>query len=261
MLEERQAMARLGFDAQQLRDFERDGFIVVRGMYTPVEMRQMSDWIDEIAAWPPSKGREMVYFEDSLKEPDRRILSRIERFADFHDGFKYFVLDAKMTGKVEALLGDPCSLFKEKINFKLPGGGGFAPHQDIQPGWDEYADYFISVLVTVDPSTVENGCLELASGHHKKGLIGRKWEPLAGAELEGVEFVKYPMQPGDVAFFDCFVPHQSAPNLTDRHRRNLYLTYNRASQGQKREDYFADKRRSYPPDFEREEGKRYTFRV
>ena len=34
------------------------------------------------------------------------------------------------------LLGDPEGVwvFKERINYKLPGGGGFAPHQDA-PAW------------------------------------------------------------------------------------------------------------------------------
>ncbi len=117
------------------------------------------------------------------------------------------------------------------------------------------------MLVTVDRSTVENGCLELSAGHHKRGLIGEKWKPMTGDQLAGIEFEHYPMEPGDVAFFDCFVPHQSRPNLTGKPRRNLYLTYNRASDGDFREKYFSDKRKSFPPDHEREAGKQYVFRV
>jgi 2-aminoethylphosphonate dioxygenase len=117
------------------------------------------------------------------------------------------------------------------------------------------------VLVTVDDSTLENGCLELSAGHHTRGLIGRKWKPLEGEELQGIEFKPYPMKPGDVAFFDCFVPHQSKPNPTRSARRNIYLTFNRAQDGDWREKYFADKRASYPPDNEREPGKVYTFKV
>ncbi len=31
-------------------------------------------------------------------------------------------------------------LFKDKINFTLPGGDGFKPHQDQQTGWSASAD-------------------------------------------------------------------------------------------------------------------------
>ena len=244
-----------------MNNFSRDGFVIVRRMYDAREVQRLSGWIDELAARKPESGREMVYFEDSLLNADERVLSRIEKFIDTHEDLRKFIHDRKMLDKVAGFLGGPAVLFKEKINFKLSGGGGFAPHQDIQPGWDDYAPYFLSVLVTVDSSTVENGCLELSAGHHTRGWIGARMKPLEGKELEGIEFTPYPMEPGDVAFFDCFVPHQSKANLTGERRRNLYLTFNRLSDGDHREKYFADKRKNYPPDNEREPGKQYVFKV
>ncbi len=254
-------MSKAYFSHEQVSDFERDGFLVVKGMYDAAEMKKLSEAIDAMIAKGPAFGKEMFYFEDSLLEKGKRVLSRVEKFADTHGSLRAFVEDRRMTSRVAELIRDKAMLFKEKVNFKLPGGGGFEPHQDIQPGWDEYAPFFLSVLVTVDPSTVENGCLELAAGHHKRGMLGEKWKPLTKENLKGVTFAHFPMEPGDVAFFDCFVPHQSQPNLTKQQRRNLYLTYNRAADGDKREKYFSDKRKSYPPDNEREPGKKYVFKV
>jgi hypothetical protein len=245
----------------QIDDFARDGFVVVRGMYSAAEVGMVSAWIDALAARTPLPGREMAYLEDSHIEPGTRILSRIEKFAEPDHPFSDWVAARRMLDPVEALLGAPAVLFKEKINFKLPGGGGFEPHQDIQPGWDEYAPYFLSVLVCVDENTIDNGCLELAAGAHKRGLLGERWKPLTPAQLAGIVFRPFPMAPGDAAFFDCFVPHKSLPNLTSQPRRALYLTYNRACDGDHRARYFADKRRNFPPDNEREPGKQYTYRV
>lgn len=249
------------FSEQELADFKRDGFVIVRGMYSAGEMRDLARWVDEVASRTEEKGRQMLYFEDSLLEPGKRVLSRIEKFSDYHRSLKDFVTADRMIGRAAELLGEPAVLFKEKVNFKKPGGAGFTPHQDIQPGWDDYAKYFISVLVTIDPSTIENGCLELSAGHHTRGLLGEKWKPLTPEQLKGVTFTPVPMEPGDVAFFDCFVPHQSKPNLTGTQRRNLYLTYNGKSEGDHREKYFADKRKAFPPDNEREPGSNYVFRV
>ncbi len=251
----------LYFNQQELSSYRRDGFIVARRIYSAPEIRRLSDCIDALSSKKPGIGEEMVYFEDSLLQQGKRVLSRIEKFVERNEELKNLVYDPRMIGRAGELLNDEAVLFKEKINFKMSGGSGFAPHQDIQPGWDEYAPFFLSVLVTIDKSTIENGCLELASGQHTRGRIGRKWKPLEGDELKGIEFKPYPMEPGDVAFFDCFVPHQSKPNLTSAQRRNLYLTYNRLSDGDWREKYFADKRKSYPPDNEREPGKEYAFRV
>ena len=251
----------MSLDHNQIAQFKRDGFVVVKNMYSPQEIASVSSEIDALVERATEVGKQMSYFEDSLLEPGSRILSRIENFVDYQPGLADLVLDDKMLGAVSDLLGEPGLLFKEKINFKMPGGAGFEAHQDIQPGWDDYCKYFVSVLVTIDESNEANGCLELSSGHHTKGLIGERWKPLTGEQLAGIEFVKYPMQPGDVAFFDCFVPHQSMPNMTAKQRRNLYLTYNRASEGEHRQKYFADKRASFPPDLEREPGKVYSFKV
>jgi len=242
-------------------EFARDGFLIRRNVFTREEVARLSDAIGELASRPPVIGKEMVYFEDSLITPGARVLSRIERFVEYQPALSALVQDPRIVDTVSTLLGDRAVLFKDKVNFKMPGGGGFTPHQDIQPGWDTYAPYYISVLIAVDANTIENGCIELAAGHHHRGLIGRKWEPLEGPELDGVQFVAYPMAPGDVAFFDCFAPHQSQPNQTDQPRRNVYLTYNRQRDGDFRAQYFADKRKSYPPDFERDPNANYVFRV
>ena len=69
------------------------------------------------------------------------------------------------------------------------------------------------------------------------------------------------LSPGDVVFFDSYCPHGSGPNMTDGKRRVLYVTYNAASAGDHREQYYADKRASFPPDIERDPKKEYVFRV
>ena len=247
--------------ADEIATFERDGAVVVRGYFSATEIEGAGRAIDALAARPPRRGHEMVYFEPSVTDPTRKVLQRIEKFVEEDSTLRTLICDRGLPEMTAQLLGAPALLFKEKINFKMPGGQGFAPHQDIQPGWDAYAPYFISVLVTIDPSTPENGCLELAAGHHKRGWIGERLKPLTPEQLRGVEFVRVPTAPGDLIFFDCFAPHQSAPNLTAEPRRNLYLTYNRADQGDYRARYFADKRASFPPDFERAPGSSYTFKV
>ena len=49
--------------------------------------------------------------------------------------------------------------------------------------------------------------------------------------------------------------------MSDGKRRVLYVTYNRLSDGDHREQYYADKRKSYPPDVERDPDKQYAYRV
>ncbi len=159
------------------------------------------------------------------------MIQRIENFCPFHPGFDALIRHGALSRWTAALMGGPVVLFKDKINFKMPGGPGFKAHQDQQAGWTRYAPLFVTALVTIDPATLENGCLEMVPGRHREGLIGEEWNPL---DETGLALQPVPTEPGDVIFFDSFAPHASKPNFTDQPRRILYLTYNLASEGDHR---------------------------
>ena len=192
---------------RELADYRRDGFLVCYGLFGSDEVAELRRATDEVQAWPEQPGVWMVYGEKSLREPGRRLINRIENFYPYHPGFKAVFDGDKLLGRVNDLLGEPAVLFKDKINFKLAGGDGFKPHQDQQAGWSVYASLFVTALVAIDEATEANGCLELAAGHHTRGLIGPEWAPLSEQDLRGVEFLPHPTRPGDAVLFDSFVPH------------------------------------------------------
>ena len=98
-----------------------------------------------------------MYFEQT--EDKQRLLNRIENMLPYHEQFNALAAGEKMQGACGQLFGEPATLFKDKINFKKPGGGGFESHQDVQAGWAKYADLHITVLINIDKTTIENGCL------------------------------------------------------------------------------------------------------
>ncbi len=242
----------------ELARMAEDGYLLVPGFFDAAETAALLRWTAELETAPETPGRHWVYHEDSLTEPGRRVIQRIENFCPFHPGFDILIRNSALSRWTAALMGGPVVLFKEKINFKMPGGPGFKAHQDQQAGWNRYAPLFVTALVTLDPATLENGCLEMVPGRHREGLIGEEWKPL---DETGLALHPVPTSPGDVIFFDSYAPHASKPNFTDAPRRLLYLTYNLASQGDHRAQYYADKHASFPPDIERETGKSYVFRV
>jgi 2-aminoethylphosphonate dioxygenase len=246
---------------EQIADFKRDGFLFAPGAFSAAEMQDVVRWVDELQRWKEVPNRHMAYYEDSRINPAERVLQRIENFVPYHTDLRELVVGMRMLGAVEALLGESAVLFKDKINLKLPGGDGYKPHQDQQAGWSVYAPLFITALLTIDEQTIENGCLELVAGQHKKGMIGREWAPLSDGETADMEFMPFPSKPGDVLYFDSFAPHRSQPNLTNTPRRVMYITYNAARHGDHRLRYYDEKRRSFPPDIERDPSKRYEYRV
>ena len=165
----------------------------------------------------------------------------------------------KMVGQ---LFDDEAVLHKEKVNYKLPGGDKFDAHQDYAAGWWLYGQSnHISVLMCIDPANRKNGCLELVRARHKEGLFCPQWAPLSDEVCATMDWEVYETEPGDIVFFDAFVPHRSGPNNTDTRRRIVYATYSMKREGEWREKYFQDKRAALPPDIEREAGKEYKYRV
>jgi 2-aminoethylphosphonate dioxygenase len=246
--------------AEHRAQFDRDGYLVLRSLFDRAMIADLDRWTTELLDAPEVPGRHMVYGELSLVDGRTRLVQRIENFCPFHSGFDG-LLHGLLGDAAGQLFGQPAVMFKDKINFKMPGGDGFKPHQDQQAGWTRYASLFITVLVAVDDATAENGCLEIAAGQHRRGMLGAEWQPLQAEEMAGFELVPLSTRAGDVVFFDSYVPHASRPNLSLRPRRVLYVTYNRLSEGDHRERYFAEKRHNFPPDVERQQGKTYVFRV
>lgn len=247
--------------AADLDHYGRTGWLAARGLFSVEEAARIAHWTEEVCAWPEVPGRHMVYYEKSLLDPSTKVIQRVENFCPYHPQFDALVRGGRLLAAVEQLLDSPAVLFKEKVNFKKAGGAGFEPHQDQQAGWSSYAPIFVTALVSIDRATLRNGCLEMSDAPRYAGMIGQEWVPLTPAEMASFNLVSIETEPGDVLFFDSYAPHGSQPNLTDAQRRILYLTYNASAHGDHRQQYFADKRASFPPDVEREAGKDYTFRV
>lgn len=246
--------------AEQLGHYARKAWVAAPGFFSKAETARISAWVDELEQRPEGPGVEMVYHEPKRSDPSVSLIQRIEDFCPFHAGFGDLV-EGRLKAAIEALIGEPAVLFKDKINFKMAGGAGFEAHQDQQAGWSVYAPLFVTALVSIDAATLANGCLEIADAPRLAGLIGEEWKPLTREQLAGYPLIPIPSEPGDVLFFDSYVPHASKMNETDRARRILYLTYNARSHGDHRARYFADKRANFPPDIERKPGTDYRFRV
>ena len=236
--------------------WQRQGYLLLPGHLNAAEAKALSGWVEQLAAWPEEPGKWMKWYEQVHGE---RQLCRVEDFLPYHAALSEFLRGGTIGAILEQLCGEPALLFKEKINFKLAGGAGFLPHQDA-PAFTTFGQsYHVTLMVAIDPATRENGCLEVVDGYHGAGLLPQAHDgtlDLAWADAQVWRPIE--TQPGDLLFFDSFLPHRSGPNRSSRPRRALYVTYNRESDGDYRSAYFASKRAAFPPECERVAGTDYS---
>jgi hypothetical protein len=246
----------LVLDPAALEHWRRNGWLWLRGFLSSAESRDLARWTDEIAAWPEVPGKWMRYYE---RHDGERMLARIENFVPYHQGLAAFFASPRLTEVLAVLCGEPVLLFKDKINFKLPGGAGFAPHQDAPAYVDFGVEHHLTLMVPIDPFTSENGCLEIAREACERVFLPQNLDStLRRGVMEGLSSEALLAVPGDIIVFDAWVPHRSGPNRTSGPRRAYYLTFNPTSAGDHRAAYYARKRECFPPEYERRPGVDYA---
>lgn len=235
----------------QLKFWKTNRYLLLDDYLAESQIQDLICWTEELYRWPETAGKWMKYFETSSLD-DQRMLCRVENFLPFHDGFRNFLTNADLMEVLSVLMGETAVLFKEKINFKLPGGAGFKAHQDAPAFVTFKQHYHITMMVSIDATTVENGCLELVDGFCDEKLLDQDSDgTLSEKVISVLDWKPLTTKPGDILFFDSYLPHRSSPNRSRYPRRALYITYNRLSEGSRRDDYFSDKRKYFPPEVER----------
>jgi ectoine hydroxylase-related dioxygenase (phytanoyl-CoA dioxygenase family) len=255
----------MSLDDIQVDEFSQKGFVVVHGLYSADEVSAVSDWLDELKNSDGSENDIATYFEASPSTGETVLVRAEYLFGEHNSGMTELLLKKDVMKALTQLLGDSPSLFKEKANYKLPGCRSDLLHQDQAAGWGTYSDFFVTMLIAIDENRIDNAAVSFRdAGDHKLELLGPEWEVLSEDEppfFPENEYRVVEAAPGDVVFFDCYVPHGSPANTTDAARRNIYLTFNRAADGDQRMAYYEDKWKNYPPNTRNDARDRSTFKV
>ena len=222
-------------DARAVHHFEGHGWLLTRSL-DRVGVLALQGWVDEVASWPADAGEWLQYSELTDDGPK---LCRSENFIPFHEPLRQLLTVGPMLDIASALLGEPAVLYKEKINYKLSGGAGYAPHQDA-PAY-RFVQTHVSCMVAVDDATVDNGCLEVASGQHADVLATDDNGCIRDDVVRSLTWMPVEVHAGETLWFHSRTPHRSGPNQSDVPRRALYPTYNARREGDLREAYYRQK--------------------
>lgn len=224
----------------ELDAWRRQGWLHVPGVFDALAVAELQRWVDDIAARRPGDLGLMQHYERTVHGV---ALARTERLVEVHDGWRDLITGGQLTSMAGHLLGEPAVLYKEKINYKLAGGAGFAPHQDA-PAYP-FIDTHLTVMIAIDNATVSNGCLEVVSDMHAEVLSLDDDGCIRPDVADELDFRPVPVEAGDVLWFHSRVPHRSGPNHSDTTRRALFCTYNAARLGDLRADYYDHKLRYF----------------
>jgi len=219
----------------ELRTYQESGFLLARGLLAPAEIDRLNAEMPWLLS--PDLDDHTVHRERERSGAIRQVYLAHRHSAPYRE----LARDPRIIGPVKQVVGNDVYVWHSKINVKDAFEGTvWLWHQDFGY-WinDGVEARFISAMVFLDRATVNNGCLLVAAGSHRWGLLPhvtdevttsyKQWcvdlPTLKERLTEGV-ITPITGEPGDVLFFDPNLVHASGHNLSPLPRKSLILCYN-----------------------------------
>lgn len=233
--------------AEQVAQYERDGFLVLPDVFSAKEVESFKDELERLRSDATLRGSEGV-----ISEPGSGDVRSVFSVHTVSPLFRRLAADARLAEVARGLLDDEVYIHQSRLNYK-PGfrGKEFYWHSDfetwhIEDGMPSMRA--LSMSITLTENTPYNGALMLMPGSHKSYAVctgetpddhykaslkkqeyGVPQDDLL-AELQGRHgLVGAVAKPGSVIVFDCNVMHGSNSNITPDPRSNVFFVYNAIS--------------------------------
>jgi ectoine hydroxylase-related dioxygenase (phytanoyl-CoA dioxygenase family) len=220
---------------QQLRDFERNGYIVIPGFFNKEEIQRLY----QTAIQDDSVKKNALDLNDQTGKKTRLSLW----FTPGNDVFGLMTRSKRIISAVAQLLDSdaPVCHFHSKLMQKEPRvGGAWEWHQDYGYWYKNqfmFPDQLVSVMIALTPANKANGCLQVIKGSHKLGRVNHGFAgEQVGADmvmvdnaLKTMELVYSELQAGDALFFHSNLLHRSEANLSEFPRWSIISCYNSQS--------------------------------
>lgn len=212
----------------QVRQFERDGILVVENLLTAREVETLKARIEWVLAGNSSVSPERLHVEPLVQSGEQHAktyatsLRKMSHVAFEDNVFEAHARNPRILDTIEALLGPDIKLFQDQLFMKPPRiGSRQAYHQDQPLGFHIDPPDMVTCWTALDDATIENGCLWMLPGTHRSGVIPREhWEDYERRALQGdlPQERAIELKSGDCSFHHGLILHSSRPNLTLKKR-------------------------------------------
>lgn len=223
---------------QDIEFFHENGYLRIRQVYTPAEVRAMSDELDRLVQeWAVTNMGWTGEWRQVYMDPETEKKSQLTHLHDLHfysQAWCRAVTNPRMAEAMADLLGNNVELHHTTLHLKPPETGmPFPMHQD-SPFYQHEGFGYVDAIVHVDDAMLENGCLRFLPGSHNQGHLqhvlktpdGTGCSPhLPTEQYRLADTVPCPAEAGDVVAFSIYTIHGSEINKTDRWRRLVRVGY------------------------------------
>lgn len=240
---QRLQQADLGRYDNEFASYWRDGYAIVRGLFSSKEIEEISAAADQLYAEGVEHGRSFRHgnlFYNVASPSKGEPLVRMAQWPSYHQPVLNRIrLDLRIARLLEPLIGQNLKQIINQVHWKAPGSlGDFAWHQDSRSrrpasAYRNLAGSYVQTGLAIDPHTLQSGCMRFVPASHLRGDLGMDCSKKAlgaamtGKALEDVglneaDAIDLILEPGDFALWSPYLVHGSGTNRSD-HRRRFYI--------------------------------------
>lgn len=228
--------------AEQISQYQRDGYLVVHGVVSTAQLKALSDevdgWIEQSRAHrtnygetPDGKARFDLEVGHSAEHPKLR---RVANPVDISNVFQDVLWHGPIVDMVADLVGPDVKFHHCKLNIKLPGMETRVDYHQDHPYDPHTNDDMLSASLMLDDTTEENGCLRVVPGSHRERYSHYRDGEFVGATAPELyeDFERRSVAvtgvAGDVCLLHTWTVHGGHANRSQTPRRLLICDYTAA---------------------------------
>ncbi|MDF2721483.1 MAG: putative deoxygenase [Paenibacillus sp.] len=216
-------MIQLAAVEEHVQFFKQNGYVKIGRVLTDEELAALRAAADEQLHNPTGE----VILE---KGTDKPIVRRVSKLIQRNELFRNAAAHPLVVLFLGKLLGYPFEVCLNRHNMMMAKpahhGGEVEWHQDAR-GWQ--CNKMLTMMLMLDDSTVQNGCLNVAPGIHlhpkfqNPEIRANYSEPQYREAIE--HSVPIEAKAGEAYFFHSLTPHCSGANNSPNSRRSLNFAY------------------------------------
>lgn len=215
---------------EQIRFYEEEGYVQLKGVLTPGEVEQVRTWLEEVLQITLDEAMDRV---GKNPEYDKVFYQKVNLWR-FHEGMRQYVFSPRIAEIARRLTRSPrVRLWHDHALVKMPGDSKpSAWHQDL-PYWPMNETSALSCWMALDDVDENNGCMQFIPKSHRWGrfppinLVNPQNLFAYVPEPETKDFTPavMRMKAGDCTFHNGLTFHYAGPNKTDKPRRAMITIY------------------------------------
>ena len=201
----------------EMNQFRKQGFLGPFALCSPEEMADQRSGVEAVLYCDASDHNQRGHNQRGHnRHLDQRLIWDLST-------------DPAIVGRMQCLYGEDLLMWRTNFFSKEPGAKEIPWHQD-HTYWPLEPPIIASAWIAIDESTVENSCLQIIPGSHRKSVPHIKatedmvFEQMADLDYLALdEAVNLEMRPGEFILFNERTVHHSEPNRSQKRRIGLAI--------------------------------------